>query len=177
MINRAILTGRLTKDPELRQSQSGVSVATFNLAVNRAFADKNGERGADFINCVAFKKQAENVSQYLNKGSLVGVDGRIQTRSYENKEGRTVYVTEIVCDSVQFLEPKNQQEQAQQNYQQQNYQQQNTQQSYQQPQRSQTQQYQQGQIGQPENRASQGNIQNNAYTQNPADISDSDLPF
>lgn len=157
MINRAILTGRLTKDPEIRQSQSGVPVATFNLAVNRAFADKNGERGADFINCVTFKKQAENVSQFLNKGSLVGVDGRIQTRSYENKEGRTIYVTEIVCDSVQFLEPKNQ-----------NDSQQNTQQSYQQ---QNTQQYQQGQIAQPENRARNGNIQNNAYTQ------PEDLPF
>lgn len=149
MINRVILTGRLTKDPELRQSQSGVAVATFNLAVNRAFADKNGERGADFINCVAFKKQAENVSQFLNKGSLVGVDGRIQTRSYENKEGHTVYVTEVVCDSVQFLEPKNQNDSQQQNAQQ-NYQQQNTQQSYQQPNQT---RYQQGQIAQPRNAA------------------------
>ena len=168
MINRAILTGRLTKDPEMRQSQSGVSVATFNLAVNRAFADKNGERGADFINCVTFKKQAENVSQFLNKGSLVGVDGRIQTRSYENKEGRTIYVTEIVCDSVQFLETKNQ-----------NDSQQNTQQSYQQPQQNQTQQYQQGQIAQPENRAKHGNIQNNVYAQNQDnyDIQDDNLPF
>lgn len=107
MINRVVLVGRLTRDPELRVSQSNIPVGTFNLAVNRPFTNQQGERGADFINCVVFRKQAENVSQYLSKGSLVGVDGRLQSRSYENKEGRTIYVTEVVCDSVQFLEPKN----------------------------------------------------------------------
>ena len=106
MINRVILVGRLTRDPELRVSQSNVAVATFNLAVNRPFTDANGERGADFVNCVTFRKQAENVNKYVKKGSLVGIDGRVQTRNYENKEGQRVYVTEIVCDSVQFLEPK-----------------------------------------------------------------------
>ncbi len=109
MINRVVLVGRLTRDPELRVSQSNVSVTTFNLAVNRPFTSQNGERGADFINCVTFRKQAENVNQYVKKGSLVGIDGRIQTRNYENKDGQRVYVTEVVCDSVQFLEPKGQQ--------------------------------------------------------------------
>lgn len=117
MINRVILVGRLTKDPEYRQTPNGVSVATFTLAVNRSFTNSQGEREADFINVVVFRKQAENVSKYLSKGSLAGVDGRIQSRNYENKEGRRVFVTEVVADSVQFLEPKNnnqsqQQEQA-----------------------------------------------------------------
>ncbi|OCX40590.1 single-stranded DNA-binding protein [Staphylococcus haemolyticus] len=107
MINRVILVGRLTKDPEYRQTPSGVSVATFTLAVNRSFTNSQGEREADFINVVVFRKQAENVNKYLSKGSLAGVDGRIQSRNYENNEGRRVFVTEVVADSVQFLEPKN----------------------------------------------------------------------
>lgn len=107
MLNRVVLVGRLTKDPEFRTTQSGVDVATFTLAVNRNFKSKNGEQQADFINCVVFRKQAENVNNYLNKGNLAGVDGRLQSRSYENKEGQRVFVTEVVCDSVQFLEPKN----------------------------------------------------------------------
>lgn len=108
MINRVVLVGRLTKDPEYRTTPSGVSVATFTLAVNRTFTNAQGEREADFINCVVFRKQADNVNNYLFKGSLAGVDGRIQSRSYENQEGRRIFVTEVVCDSVQFLEPKNQ---------------------------------------------------------------------
>lgn len=107
MLNRVVLVGRLTRDPDMRVSQSNVAVTNFNLAVNRPFPDKStGERGADFVNCVTFRKQAENVNQYVKKGSLVGIDGRLQTRNYENKEGQRVYVTEVVCDSVQFLEPK-----------------------------------------------------------------------
>ncbi|MGO4060146.1 single-stranded DNA-binding protein [Staphylococcus pseudintermedius] len=107
MLNRVVLVGRLTKDPDFRTTPSGVSVATFTLAVNRTFMNAQGEREADFINCVVFRKQAENVKNYLSKGSLAGVDGRLQSRSYENQEGRRVFVTEVVCDSVQFLEPKN----------------------------------------------------------------------
>lgn len=107
MLNRVVLVGRLTKDPEFRTTQNGVSVATFTLAVNRNFKNKNGEQQADFINVVVFRQQAENVNNYLSKGILAGVDGRIQSRSYENKEGQRVYVTEVVADSVQFLEPKN----------------------------------------------------------------------
>ncbi|MDG4944624.1 single-stranded DNA-binding protein (plasmid) [Staphylococcus chromogenes] len=117
MLNRAVLVGRLTKDPEFRTTPSGVDVSTFTLAVNRNFKNKDGEQQADFINCVVFRKQAENVKNFLSKGSLAGVDGRMQSRSYENKEGQRVYVTEVVCDSVQFLEPKNNN---QQNNQQQN---------------------------------------------------------
>ncbi len=107
MLNRAVLVGRLTKDPELRSAPNGVNVGTFTLAVNRTFTNAQGEREADFINVVVFKKQAENVKNYLSKGSLAGVDGRLQTRSYENKVGQRVFVTEVVADSVQFLEPKN----------------------------------------------------------------------
>lgn len=107
MINRVVLVGRLTKDPEFRTTPNGVKVATFTLAVNRTFTNANGEREADFINVVVFRNQAENVNNYLSKGQLAGVDGRIQSRSYENQEGRRIFVTEIVADSVQFLEPKN----------------------------------------------------------------------
>ena len=106
MLNRVVLVGRLTKDPELRYTPSGVAVATFTLAVNRTFSNQQGEREADFLNCVIWRKQAENVANYLKKGSLAGVDGRVQSRSYEDQTGKRVYVTEIVAESVQFLEPK-----------------------------------------------------------------------
>lgn len=119
MLNRAVLVGRLTKDPELRSTPNGLNVGTFTLAVNRAFTNAQGEREADFINVVVFKKQAENVKNYLSKGSLAGVDGRLQTRSYDNKDGQRVFVTEVVADSVQFLEPKNNNQQPNNNYHQQ----------------------------------------------------------
>ena len=106
MMNRVILVGRLTKDPDLRYTPSGVPVATFTLAVNRTFSNQQGEREADFINCVVWRKPAENVANFLKKGSLAGVDGRIQTRNYEGQDGKRVYVTEIVAESVQFLEPR-----------------------------------------------------------------------
>ncbi|MEB6258287.1 single-stranded DNA-binding protein [Mammaliicoccus sciuri] len=109
MINRTVLVGRLVRDPEYRTTPSGVQVATFTLAVNRTFTNQQGEREADFINCVVFRKTAENVNQYLSKGKLAGVDGRLQSRSYENNEGQKVFVTEVVCDNVQFLEPKDSQ--------------------------------------------------------------------
>ncbi|WP_316572294.1 single-stranded DNA-binding protein [Neobacillus sp. YIM B06451] len=107
MMNRVVLVGRLTKDPELRYTPSGVPMATFTLAVNRTFSNQQGEREADFINCVVWRKPAENVANYLKKGSLAGVDGRIQTRNYEGQDGKRVYVTEVVAESVQFLEPRN----------------------------------------------------------------------
>ncbi|WP_048718137.1 single-stranded DNA-binding protein [Bacillus sp. 522_BSPC] len=107
MMNRVVLVGRLTKDPELRYTPSGVAVATFTLAVNRTFTNQQGEREADFINCVIWRKPAENVANYLKKGSLAGVDGRIQTRSYDGQDGKRVYVTEVLAESVQFLEPRN----------------------------------------------------------------------
>lgn len=109
MINRTVLVGRLVRDPEYRTTPSGVQVATFTLAVNRTFTNQQGERDCDFINCVVFRKTAESVNQYLSKGKLAGIDGRLQSRSYDNKEGQKVFVTEVVCDNVQFLEPKDSQ--------------------------------------------------------------------
>lgn len=106
MINRVVLVGRLTKDPELRYTPNGVAVANFRLAVQRPFTNQQGEREADFINITVWRRQAENVANYLQKGRLAGVDGRIQTRNYENNEGRRIFVTDVVADSVQFLEPK-----------------------------------------------------------------------
>jgi len=106
MMNRVVLVGRLTKDPDLRYTPNGVAVATFTLAVNRTFSNQQGEREADFINCVIWRKPAENVANYLKKGSLAGVDCRIQTRNFEGQDGKRVYITEVVADSVQFLEPR-----------------------------------------------------------------------
>lgn len=105
MMNRVVLVGRLTADPQLRYTPSGVPVATFTLAVNRNFKSE-GQPDADFINCVVWKKPAESTANYLKKGSLAGVDGRIQTRHYDGQDGKRVYVTEVVAESVQFLEPK-----------------------------------------------------------------------
>ena len=106
MINRSVLVGRLTRDPELRRTQQGDTVTSFTIAVNRSFTSKDGQQQADFINCVVWRKLAENVNQYCSKGSLVGVEGRIQTRSYDNSQGQKVNVVEVICDSVQFLETK-----------------------------------------------------------------------
>lgn len=113
-MNRTVLVGRLTKDPELRYTSNGVAVATFTLAVNRTFTNQNGEREADFINCVAWRKTAENTANYLKKGSMAGVDGRLSTRNYENQQGQRVYVTEVQADMVTFLEPKNSRNQQEQ---------------------------------------------------------------
>jgi single-strand DNA-binding protein len=107
MMNRVVLVGRLTKDPDLRYTPNGVPVATFTLAVNRTFTNQQGEKETDFINCVVWRRPAENVANFLKKGSLAGVDGRIQTRNYEGQDGKRVYVTEVLAESVQFLEPKN----------------------------------------------------------------------
>ena len=106
MINRVVLTGRLTHNPELKTTQNGLSVASFTIAVNRQFADSQGKRGADFIRCVAWRKSAENFYKFTHKGSLIGIDGRIQTRSYDNNNGQKVFVTEVVVDSFSLLEPK-----------------------------------------------------------------------
>ena len=106
MINKSIIAGRLTKDVDLRKTGSGTSVASFTLAVNRRFA-KEGEQEADFINCVAWKQSADFLAQYAGKGDLIGVEGRIQTRSYDDQNGRKVYVTEVVCDNVSILASKN----------------------------------------------------------------------
>lgn len=106
MINRVVLVGRLTKDPELRYTPNGVAVTNFTLAVDRPFTNQQGEREADFIRITVWRRQAENVANYLSKGRLAGVDGRIQTRNYENNEGRRVFVTDVVGENVQFLDSK-----------------------------------------------------------------------
>lgn len=103
MINRVVLVGRMTRDPELRRTGQGDAVTSFTLAVNRNYTSRDGQQQTDFINCVVWRKPAENVERYCSKGSLVGVEGRIQTRSYDNAQGQRVYVVEVVCDSVQFL--------------------------------------------------------------------------
>lgn len=106
MLNRAVLVGRLTKELELKYTQSGTAVASFNLAVNRQFTNQQGEREADFISCVIWRKSAENLANFTHKGSLIGVDGRIQTRNYENQQGQRVYITEVVVENFALLEPK-----------------------------------------------------------------------
>jgi single stranded DNA-binding protein (ssb) len=153
MLNRVVLVGRLTRDPDLRQTTTGVSVATFTIAVNRTFANQAGEREADFIQCVVWRKSAENVARYVSKGSLVGVDGRIQTRSYDAQDGSKRYVTEVVADSVQFLESRS----------------------------AATRQVDDNQFGQPpvqtQSQAPTGNVEFNFDDDNSFDISDDDLPF
>lgn len=104
MLNRVILIGRLTKDPELRYTPSGVAVATFTLAVDRPFTNQQGTKEADFLNIVTWRQLAETCANYLRKGRLTAVEGRIQVRNYENNEGKRVYVTEIIADNVRFLE-------------------------------------------------------------------------
>lgn len=207
MINRVVLVGRLTKDPELEYTPSGVAKATFTLAVNRTFSNQQGEREADFIRCTVWRKQAENSANFLKKGHLAGVEGRIQTGNYEGQDGKRVYTTDVIADSVQFLEPKsnngqgtgNQQQSQQsfngaapnggnagngQTYQQQQptYQQQpsnNNQQQFNQQQQQQ-QQYANVGGGQQYGGGQQQQNYNQGYpdyNQGPMDVSDDDLPF
>ncbi len=111
MLNRVVLVGRLTKDPEIRYTQSNTPIASFTIAVNRQFSNSaTGERDTDFIPVVVWRKQAENVKSFVHKGSLVAVDGRIQTRTYDDQNGVRKYVTEVVADNVSFLEPKGSQD-------------------------------------------------------------------
>lgn len=104
MINRVILVGRITKEIDLRATSSNIYVTQFTMAVNRPFTSQNGEKQADFIQCVAWRNQAEFMKNYVKKGALLGVEGRIQTRQYEDASGQTRYVTEVVVDSVQLIE-------------------------------------------------------------------------
>ena len=106
MINSVVLVGRLTRDPELRYTPSGAAVASFTVAIDRRFTNQQGQREADFINCVMWRKAAENFANFTHKGSLIGVEGRIQTRSYENQQGQRVYVTEVIVDSFALLESR-----------------------------------------------------------------------
>lgn len=178
MINRVVLVGRLTKDPELRYTANGIAVASFTLAVNRPFSNAQGQKEADFINVVVWRKQAENVANYLKKGSQAGVDGRIQTRSFDNNEGRRIFMTEVVGDSVQFLEPRGSggtggggNQQASQSADQTNSGQSNDNSGYQ---NNPNQSSGQGGFGQ-----GQGNQNDDPFASDgkPIDINDDDLPF
>ena len=106
MLKRTVLVGRITKDPELRYTQSNIAYCKFTVAVNRTFTEQNGERKADFITCMAWRNQAENLARFIKKGGLIGLEGRIQTGSYDDQNGNKQYTTDVVCDSIQFLEPK-----------------------------------------------------------------------
>lgn len=108
MINRVVLVGRLTRDPEMRYTQSGIAVTRFTLACDRPFTGQEGKKETDFIDCIVWRKQAENVAQYLKKGNMAGVDGRLQISSYEGQDGMKRQRAEVVADSVRFLEPKGQ---------------------------------------------------------------------
>lgn len=107
MINRVVLVGRLTADPVARKSQTGTTFVNFTIAVNRRYTGPNQEQQTDFINCVVFGKSAEFMEQYIKKGYLIGIEGRIQTRNYENQQGQRIYVTEVICDSIQNYQPRN----------------------------------------------------------------------
>lgn len=110
MLNKVILIGRITKDVELRRTNSGTAVVSFTLAVNNRFVQKDGNESTDFISCVAWSNTAEIMEKYVKKGMLLAVEGRIQTRTYDNKEGNKVYVTEVVCNGVTMLESKGNQD-------------------------------------------------------------------
>lgn len=107
MINRAVICGRLVRDPELRRTSNGTPVTSFTVAVNRAFKNSDGEQEADFINCVAWNKTAEIVDQYCSKGNLIGAEGRLQSRKYQDQQGNNRTVVEIVVEQIQFMESKN----------------------------------------------------------------------
>lgn len=177
MINNVVLTGRLTKDVDLRYTSNGTAVGSFSLAVDRQFKNQQGERETDFINCVIWRKAAENFANFTRKGSLVGVQGRIQTRNYENQQGQRVYVTEIVVENFTFLESKSVTEQRP---------------------RETSEPSSQGNSYQPSNRGYNDSNNNQSYSSNnrsndfsdynsnddpflssgqPIDISDDDLPF
>lgn len=164
-INNVTLVGRLVRDPELKNTAQGIANVSFTLAVNRNYKNDQGQREADFINVVIWRKQAELLAQYATKGALIGITGRIQTRNYENQQGQRIYVTEVVADNFQLLESRGAQQGGQQQQQNKSY-------------------------GQQQNQRPQGNYQNNNNRNNqqrqnqpdpfrgsPMEISDDDLPF
>ncbi len=116
-MNKVLLVGRLTRDPELRTTPGGMAVTRFSLAISQNFVNKNGERGVDFINCSAWGRQADNISKYCKKGTLVSAEGRIRTSSYNAQDGSKRYVTEVVCDTVNFLSRNNSDGQSDNHYQ------------------------------------------------------------
>ncbi|MBD9927665.1 single-stranded DNA-binding protein [Enterococcus faecalis] len=159
MINNVTLIGRATKEPDLRYTASGIAVATFTLAVNRNYKNQNGDREADFINCVIWRKPAETFANYVRKGTLVGIVGRIQTRFYENQQGQRVYVTEVIVESFQLLESRSQAEEREQ--------------------RTSTNQNPSNTVDNIGNHSSADNPMPNddPFDGNPINISDDDLPF
>ncbi len=163
-MNRVVVVGRLTRDPDLRYTPNGVAVANFTVASNRPFKNQQGENEADFINCVVWRNAAENLANYMKKGSMIGVDGRIQTRSYDDKDGKRVFVTEVVAESVQFLEPRGSSNQGQGSYNQSNT-------SQGQPAQ------QQGQKSESFSNQNQSSNEPFKTDGEPIDISDDDLPF
>ena len=114
MINNVVLVGRITKDIDLRMSESGKAYTNFTLAVNRAFKGQDGQQQADFISCKTFNKQAENLARYCGKGSLIAVVGSIQVSNFQGKDGNTIYRTEVIANNIQFLDTRNQGQQQQQ---------------------------------------------------------------
>ncbi|MFU2163845.1 single-stranded DNA-binding protein [Streptococcus pluranimalium] len=163
MINNVVLVGRMTKDAELRYTPSNVAVATFTLAVNRNRKNENGEREADFINCVIWRQAAENLANWAKKGALIGIVGSIQTRNYENQQGQRVYVTEVIANQFHMLESRGQQNQSG---------------SFQNGNNPQGGTFYPG--GSPQSEfagGSSGGYQSPFGNSNPMDISDDDLPF
>lgn len=152
MLNSVTMTGRLTKDVDLRFTKSGTAVGSFTLAVDRQFKSKSGERETDFVNCQVWRKSAENFANFTHKGVLVGIQGRIQTRTYDDKDGKKVFVTEVIVDNFALLEPKQ------------------TSQSNGSPQRNQSA---------PANTSRERTSTNNQFANNgqPISVGDSDLPF
>lgn len=172
MINRVVLVGRLTKDVEVRKTTTGLSVASFTVACDRR-GQKNpdGSSQADFINCTAWRQSADFLGQYARKGAMVGVEGRIQTRSYDDQQGQRRYVTEVVCDNVSLLESKSQsmaRAQQSNDYSNSGY----GQQSYQQPYQQQYQPQQPYQPAGPSN-----SVVDDPFGASPLDIASDDLPF
>lgn len=173
-MNKVILIGRITKDPEIRYTQSGIPTVQFTLAVDRGVRDASGNKQADFISCVAWRGQADFISRFIKKGYLMSIEGRIQTRNYQGQDGQTKYVTEVILDAVENLQPRDPnapvQGQYQPNvgYQQPQYQQpQNNYQGYTNP--TYGSPYQQSEpMPQPEQEAPQ------SYN---VDVADDDLPF
>ncbi len=161
-MNRVVIVGRLTRDPDLRYTPNGVAVANFTVASNRPFKNQQGEQEADFINCVVWRNAAENLANYMKKGSLIGVDGRIQTRSYDDKDGKRVFVTEVLAENIQFLEPRGTSNQSQSSYGQSNNNQ---------------GQFSQGQGHKSESFSNQNKNEPFETDGEPIDISDDDLPF
>ena len=164
-MNKVVLIGRITKDPEVRYTQSGVPTVSFTLAVDRGIRDNQGNRQADFISCVAWRSQADFISRYIKKGFLLAIDGRIQTGQYQTQDGQTRYTTDVVVDNIENLQPREQNSQPQQTgYQQTQYQQSNPYQGYNNPTYGQAPQYRQPQ-------------QATAPQTFNVDVADDDLPF